>query len=303
MKNSFIICIVITFTPYNLQAQNELEVIKISYMRCQNSAINNERFKVLNDVSVNTRIIDFFTHYGHYIGKKKLELSYQLEYQNFSQTTNAKSVLGNSTLSSIQKEYYETPPFSKLSLTSGVQKLFKNNWSGSTSITVNYTDDVCNNKLRSNLSWGSITYLEKQGSNKFSYGFGVFLNQVESRLLLTPVLGLKIQSNKRGVELLFPEKLRIWQKLNNTSYLEAFANYNSFSIRYTEKKELISTEIFYIESGISYHYKWKNVLKLSLGGNIPIVFYSSHSKIELTHYTLSNSIGINTSISLIIPNG
>ncbi len=136
----------------------------------------------------------------------------------------------------------------------------------------------------------------------FSYGFGVYLNQVESRLLLTPVLSLKIQNNKRGVELLFPEKLRIWQKLNNSSYLEAFANYNSYSVKYSKTKELISTDIFQIQVGISYHYKWKDIIKFSIGGNIPIGFYSSQYKNELIHYTLSNSIGINTSISLIIPN-
>ncbi len=142
VKNSFIFWIGITFIPYYLKAQNELEVIRVSYMNCRNSTINNEKLEALNNVSANTKIFDFFTQYGHQIDKKKIELSYQLGYQNFSQSTNAKNVLSSSNLSSIQKEYYEIPEFSKLSLTSDIQKQFKNNWNGSISFTANYTNDI-----------------------------------------------------------------------------------------------------------------------------------------------------------------
>jgi len=300
-KFTFIIGLCLCFAN-SLRAQNELEIVRLAYDYINSAMIENERFPLLNQISVNTRTLELMMRYGHDLGKNGWGISYEISYQSFLQTLELPETLQDSSLQSIPINYYWTPAFSQIAFTSGITKSFKNNWTGFTGVTLSLTDDLFSDRLSGNLTWTTTTYVEKVKNERFSYGFGAFINQLENRLLISPILNLNIQNSKRGIALLFPQKLSLWQTVGRKSYLETMANFTSFSLKYNPESEIASTNILQVKAGILYHYVWEEFLKFSFGINIPIGFYTVHSQNDSIHYTLGNNLGLNLSLSLVIPN-
>jgi hypothetical protein len=147
-----------------------------------------------------------------------------------------------------------------------------------------------------------MTYLEKRQNERLTFGFGLFLNQLENRLLLAPAASLEFQNKKRGIEILFPEKIRLWQRINKKNYLEALATTQFFSIAYPSGSEVNSTDIYIIKAGINYNYIWEDFLKISLGFDLPLSLYTITTPTETIDYSQQSGLGFKLGLHVIFSN-
>ncbi len=300
--NSLLLGLLGILLPNFILAQDEIEIIRLTYQHDGGALLTTNDLPTLNQAKITTSVVELMLQYGHAIGNKGVEFSYAVGYQHFSQTLDASEVTNDSTFYTIPKYYYRTPQFSQISFITGISVPFGNNWGGFTGVSLNYTDDLAGTDLPGNLTWVSTTYIEKIKSERFSYGVGAFINKLENRFLLSPIVNVKIKNRKRGVELIFPEKLRVWQVIGRSSYLEGIASFNSLSLEYNPAREVASTDVFLARAGVTYHYIWEEFLKLSLGVNVPLGFYSVTTPESSFDYTLGDNLGFSLSVSFVIQN-
>ena len=283
-------------------AQDETELFSLGYANSGQSFIENEYYDALNYVNTSTNYLKMSLNFGHAIGKKGWDAFYTLNYQQVRQKLDLSEVISDSIFQDIPNNVYQQPKFSQLSLAMGLSKEITAKWNATALFSLNLTDDFLKSEITPNLTWGSMTYLEKRQNERFSFGFGLFLNQLENRLLVAPVASLQIQNEKRGVEILFPDKIRLWQKINERNYLEILATTQSFSIAYAADNEVSTTDLYTIKAGIAYNYLWEDFLKFSLGFDFPLNFYTISTPTETIDYSQQSGLGINLGLHIIFSN-
>jgi hypothetical protein len=301
MKKQFLI-IYFLFKISIVFAQNETELFRFEYANSGQSFIENEYYDALNYVNTSITSLNASLNFGHAIGKKGWDVFYILDYRQVRQKLDLSEVTQDSIFQDIPNNFYQQPKFSQLSLATGLSKKVSDKWNATALFSINTTDDFFKSKITPNLTWGGMTYLEKRQNERFTFGFGLFLNQLENRLLVAPVASLRFQNQKRGIEILFPEKIRLWQKINKKNYLEILATSQSFSIAYAAENEVNTTDVYIIKAGIAYNYIWEDFLKLSLGFDFPLSFHTISTPTETIDYSQQSGLGFKLGLSIIISN-
>jgi len=282
-----------------LIAQNETEIFSLQYRSNNQAFIANDDYDVLNYISFANSVFAFNLDYGNVLKDTSIVALYSITYENISQNLNLSYVENISELDLLPKNYYQQPQFSLFSLTVGLSKYLAHDWSVSGFFTANITDDFFKPNLATNINIGGLAYVEKTPNNRLSYGVGMLFWQLENKIFISPALNFKYQNEKRGVEILFPNSIRLWQKINKESYLETSLINNFYSIVYQPDNEVTSTDINYFRPELTYNYLWGNFIKVSIGINMPFRIVAL-SAIEETIYYQQNSIGLSLGLSLVI---
>jgi hypothetical protein len=282
-----------------LAAQNQEELINIEYRSTAQASINNETHNVLNEVNYANSFLNFSMNYGHSFKDTTLFMIYSLFYNNVSQDFDLSNVTNNALLDLLPNKYYEYPQFSQLSLSTGINKVLKNNWSITGTLTANIVDDFFKPKLPTSINFQALAYFEKEHNKKLSYGIGLFLGQTETRLVPSIVLSFNYQNKKRGIEVLFPSNIRIWQMINKVSYLEMNAYSNFYSLRYKPNNPVISMDIISIIPEFTYNYIWDDFLRFKIGIDLPLNDVSITAKDEIIMYN-QFSMGFKIGLSIVI---
>lgn len=277
-----------------------MEIARLSYYTEQEASISGNSFEIPDDTKINTRVAEALFRYGHPVGKADMELSYELTFLNFNQRINFPDIVTDSIFSSIPQNVYTTPAFSQISLTTGVSKSFAKGWKGSTTFSFNLTDDLFGTAIQNNLTWGSTAHIEKTHNEYFSYGLGIFANQLEGRFLIAPILDLNLHNEKWGLNLLLPQKATLWHRASQKSYVDVYASLYSYSLKFQPSNPVIATDIIMIRSGINYSYIWEDFLKLSLGIYLPVNYHIIDTQKTSFNYVTGNTLGLNLNISIII---
>jgi hypothetical protein len=162
------------------------------------------------------------------------------------------------------------------------------------------TDDFFKKILKINLMGGVSSFLEKKKSEKFKFGIGIFINQFKGRLFFSPLLSLAIKGKKRGMELVFPERLRIWQKITPNSYISLEVGFLSSSLIHqlnNSNNGEIRTDITALESLLKYNVIILDNIRLDLNVGLPFRSYtlSNDNEFETIYQEEGWSIGFGLS--------
>jgi chromate reductase len=298
IKITLLVLFVTIFFSESVVAQNETELINFDY-RIAQAPMENDKYHILNDVSSANSIINFSLNYGHSLKDTTYAIIYSLNYTNVSQRLDLTQVKQKDELNLLPKNYYQQPQFSQLSFSTGVSKAFDKGWSITGLFSVNIVDDFFKSELPTNINFGGSTYLERKHNSKVTYGAGIIFWQLEERVVVSPIVSFKYQNKKRGIEALLPVKIRMWQKINKVSYLEASASSNFYSIRYNSGNEVTSTDIFSFTPELTYNYLWENFIRLTIGIDMPLNDVTVVAKNETFKY-IQNSLGFKFGLSLVI---
>jgi hypothetical protein len=281
------------------KAQNQNELINIVYRSTAQASINNELHDVLNEVNYANSFLNFSINYGHSFKDTTLSMTYSLGYNNVSQDLDLSYVTDNTLLGLLPNKYYEYPQFSQLSISTGINKVLKNNWSITGMLTTSIVDDFFKPELPTSVNFGGLTYVEKEHNQKLSYGLGLFLGQTENRLVPSFVLSFNYQNKKRGIEILFPSNIRMWQMINKKSYLEMNAYSNFYSLRYNPDNPVHSMDIISTIPEFTYNYIWDDFLRFKIGVDLPLNMVTITAKDEIVEYN-QFSLGLKLGLSLVI---
>lgn len=282
-----------------LTAQNQKELINIEYRSTTQASINNEIHNVLNEVNYANSFFNFSMNYGHSFKDTTLSVTSGFIYNNVSQTLELHNVTNTALLDLLPNEYYEYPQFSQLSLATGINKVLKNNWSITGMLNGNIVDDFFKPKLPTSINFQGLAYVEKEHSKKISYGIGLFLGQTENRLVPSFVLSFNYQNEKRGIEVLFPSNIRMWQMIKSESYLELNAYSNFYSIRYKPNNPVTSMDIISIIPEFSYNYIWEEFLRFKIGVDLPLSDVTLFAQDEIIAYNQFR-IGFKIGLSIVV---
>ena len=299
MKIHIIIALVFLLMTTVLKAQNQNELINIEYRSTAQASINNELHNALNEVNYANSFINFSLNYGHSMKDTSLSMIYSLAYNNVSQELDLLNVTDNEKLAVLPNKYYEYPRFSQLSISTGINKVLKNNWSITGMLTTSIVDDFFKPELPTSVNFQGLTYVEKEHNKKLSYGLGLFLGQTENRLVPSFVLSFNYQNKKRGIEILFPSNIRMWQMINEKSYLEMNAYSNFYSLRYNPDSPVHSMDIISTIPEFTYNYIWDDFLRFKLGVDLPLNTVTITAKDEIVEYN-QFSLGLKLGLSLVI---
>ena len=299
MKIHIIIALVFLLMTTVLKAQNQNELINIEYRSTAQASINNELHNALNEVNYANSFINFSLNYGHSMKDTSLSMIYSLAYNNVSQELDLLNVTDNEKLAVLPNKYYEYPRFSQLSISTGINKVLKNNWSITGILTTSIVDDFFKPELPTSVNFQGLTYVEKEHNKKLSYGLGLFLGQTENRLVPSFVLSFNYQNKKRGIEILFPSNIRMWQMINENSYLEMNAYSNFYSLRYNPDNTVHSMDIISTIPEFTYNYIWDDFLRFKLGVDLPLNTVTITAKDEIVEYN-QFSLGLKLGLSLVI---
>jgi hypothetical protein len=281
------------------KAQNQNELINIEYRSTAQASINNELHNVLNEVNYANSFLNFSMNYEHSFKDTTLSMIYSLDYNNVSQDLDLSYVTDNTLLDLLPNKYYEYPQFSQLSISTGMNKALKNNWSITGMLITSIVDDFFKPELSTSVNFGGLTYVEKEHNKKLSYGLGLFLGQTENRLVPSFVLSFNYQNKKRGIEILFPSNIRMWQMINKKSYLEMNAYSNFYSLRYNPDNPVRSMDIISTIPEFTYNYIWDDFLRFKIGVDFPLNTVTITAKDEIVEYN-QFSLGLKLGLSLVI---
>lgn len=246
----FLLMVVISYS------QSETEVAGINY----NYFTKSNYYK--NSYKSSLTKIDAFINYGHDLGKKN-ELFYHLSFQNFDFDTEINST------NIPQDDFVLIPNYSLVTLATGMKNNFKNNWNLTNILSLTFANDISKTNLKSNNYFRTFSFVKKEKSDKFSYGFGFYLDNVKEQIRVLPILTLSLKNKKRGFKLFFPKSLKLWQKLTDKSYLELKSNLDFNTLNHHE----FNIEIFSIMNDLTYNYIINNKFKLKAGLGLPYRTY------------------------------
>jgi hypothetical protein len=281
------------------KAQNQNELINIAYRSTAQASINNELHNVLNEVNYANSFVNFSLNYGHPFRDTTLSMIYSLAYNNVSQELDFSNVKDNDKLAVLPDKYYEYPQFSQLSISTGINKALKNNCSITGMVTTSIVDDFFKPELPTSVNFQGLAYVEKERNKKLSYGLGLFLGQTENRLVPSFVLSFNYQNKKRGIEILFPSNIRMWQMINKKSYLEMNAYSNFYSLRYNPDNPVHSMDIISTIPEFTYNYILDDFLRFKIGVDLPLNTVTITAKDEIVEYN-QFSLGLKLGLSLVI---
>lgn len=285
-----------------LVAQNEVDLISFNYTSKLQYSIENDDFTELRDVAIATITKGIILNYGHPVGNKGIQALYSLDYQHYNQKLDLSNAIQDSAFNAIPGNYYHQPSFSQISIAAGLVIPIAKDWSFTSVFTYSITDDFFKPALPTHYSGGGLAYFRKEKTKQFSYGFGLFISQIEGGLFTMPVIDFSYQNKKRGIEVLFPQNIRLWQKTGKSSYLEANAGFSSYSLKYRPENLVTTTDIYEIKAGLIYNYLWQDFLKISFGVNLPIDYYDVNTRTENFVFKQQNGLGFNIGISVFIKN-
>ncbi len=298
MKKIILILHLSVFATY-LQAQNEAELVSVGYRTIAQASLENSNYSDLNDVSSAHTFYTFSFNYGQPLKDTTFFILYGLSYENVNQKLDLTNVTQDTDWDLLPENYYQQPQYSQLSLSVGVSKSLPKGWSLSGIFYTNVIDDFFKPELPTNINFGGMAFIEKEHNKRFTYGAGLLLVELERKIFASPVVSFKYQNEKRGIEALIPAKLRLWQKINKKSYLEASVYNNFYSIEYQPDNDVISTDILSFKPELTYNYLWEDFLKLSIGIDLPLRDVTVSAKKETFKYQ-QNSLGFNIGLSLVI---
>lgn len=299
MKTIFLILSFSLFTTF-LMAQNEAELISFGYRSIAQATLENSNYDDLNDVSSAHTFYTFSFNHGHQpLKDTTFFILYGLSYENVNQNVDLSSVSQDADWDLLPDNYYQQPQYSQLSLSVGVSKSLPKGWSLSGNFYTNVIDDFFKPELPTNINFGGMAFIEKEHNKHFTFGAGLLLIELERKIFASPVVSFKYQNEKRGIEALIPARLRLWQKINKRSYLEASIYNNFYSIEYQPDNDVISTDILSFKPELTYNYLWKDFLKLSIGIDLPLRDVTVSAKNETFKYQ-QNSLGFNIGLSFVI---
>lgn len=298
--NKIVLTIFLIIHSVLLIAQNEVDLISFNYTSKWQPSIENDDYIQLKDVATTTITKGIVLNYGHPIGNKGIEALYSLDYQHYNQKWDLSNVVQDSIFNIIPENYYHQPSFSQLSIVAGLVIPMAKDWSFTSVFMYSITDDFIKPQLPTHYSGGGLAYFSKEKNKQFTYGFGMFISQLEGGLFTIPVIDFSYQNKKRGIEVLFPQNIRLWQKTGKNSYLEANAGFSSYSLEYHPDNLVNSTDIYEIKAGLIYNYLWQDFLKISFGVNLPVDYYDVNTKTETFEYKQQNGLGLNIGISVFI---
>lgn len=298
MKTIFLILYISIFTTC-LRAQNEIELISIEYRSVGQASLENSNYEDLNDVSSAHTFYTFSFNYGWSLKDTTLSILYSLSYENVNQKLDLTNVNQDTQWDLLPKNYYQQPQFSQLSVSVGLSKSFHKGWSLYGIFYTNVVDDFFQPELVTNIKFGGMAYLEQDLKKHLTYGGGLLFIELARKIFVSPVVSFKYQNKKRGIEILIPAKLRLWQRMSKKSYIEA-GIYNAFyTIEYQPENEVISTDIFSFKPKLTYNYLWEKFLRLSIGIDLPLRDVTISAKNETLNYQ-QNSLGFSIGLSLVV---
>lgn len=279
--------------------QSQTELIKIAYQHSGFSRITNGPYNEMNQIrSANSKLL-VNLNYGNEFKNNSLSSFYSFDFIQFNQSIDLSHVLQD--ISFLPHSYYRYPSFTQLSLSIGGMMNMPKGWTLKTAAGVNYSNDFSDSALQASLTWLSMVHIEHIINQKITLGAGVFINQLENKLLIAPSISFKLRYDKIGLELEFPEKLNLWYKLKSNTYVETYINAKSLSIAYNEESFVRGLDIYTINPGIAYNYIWQDFLKLNIGIDFPIIINSIATQNKQFEFQQFESLGFNLSISIIIP--
>lgn len=284
-----------------VSAQNEIEVIKIEYTNSGTSNFSNSPYPIMDQIASANSNFSATLNYGHNINSDTWQTIYSLNYNYITQQLDLSKVSEETIFGNIPSNYYSFPNFSQISFSSGVIYNSKGKWSATLLGAINFTDDFSKTTLKPNFTWMGIAYLERKHSDYLSYGFGGFINQLENKLYFMPSASFKLQNAKRGIELLFPDKIRIWQKIKEKNYIEAAIKVQALSVEYPAENIVKGLDIYTIKAGVEYNLVWQEFVKLAIGVNFPIILNSINSATNNFDFLQQQSIGFSLSLSIVLP--
>jgi len=282
-------------------AQFEVELIELNYTSSGSANFIDSPYASMDQMISSNSNFGVNVNYGHNLTSDKWSAIYSLSYNHISQELDLSGITDQLEFNSIPRNYYRYPDFSQVAFSSGLIYQSSDKWTATMLGTINFTDDLSGSQLKPNLTWLTIAYAERKHSENFSYGLGVFMIQLENNLIFTPSASLKLQNEKRGVELLFPEKIRLWQRIRQNDYIEALIKVQSLSVEYPLENVVNGLDIYTIQAGVRYNLLLQNFVRLSYGIDFPLMYNSVDTTTEKFNFVQQNSVGFNLGVSIIIP--
>lgn len=274
-------------------------LLGIQHFSTSEGTYESEDYPVFDKLQSKSEIFNIFMNYGHALGERK-EMFYNLSYQDFGMTMNASDLQNNVIFKSIPANHYSIPKFSAIGASVGLNASLSGNWNWMNTVQLSYTNDFSTSLLIPKFYYGLFTHIEKRGE-RVNYGFGLYLNQLQGRLFYSPVLSLRVKNDVRGLELLFPEKLRLWQSTWKNGYFQLEGELNSYSLLFkSSSSSSTSNNIFLIKSALAYHHIVEKNLDISMALGLPVWFYSIEDNKEHYQYSQTNGLSLQIGISLII---
>lgn len=281
--------IFICFTTgrFSTNAQTEAPVFGVRYEKISASGFTDST--TIPGIQASTRSIELEGNYGWLLGKRN-ELSVSFNYKKIR----IKTTLDTDSLPFDSfTPFYTIPSHANLSLSGNLQTRLKKNWSWMNSISLSLGDDFFGKALDPLFFAGASSFVEKRKTDNFRFGGGVFINQFKNRLFVSPIFSLLIKNDKRGLELLFPERIRFWQNLKSNSYLALTGQFSSYTLLQSGKElghASVRNNISNLEVNLMYYKIFYDFLRLEIGIGLPLRTYTMQQQ-EVTR-TLSQSNGL-----------
>lgn len=289
-------------------AQTETQIVGVQFSSSSESPILNDQSEEVPNVNSSFNVLEIYGNYGHSLGKR-WEMLYNLSYKGINTTTTITDENSLDTnFTKLPSFHYEIPTYELISSLIGIYYSMKNNWTWSNIIQLSATNDFTGNKLKPFIFNGILTSFEKQKNENFSFGFGLFFNRVqdaelETKILALPVFNLTAKNDKHGVQLNFPESLRVWQKTTKNSFIELKSVFDSYSLTYEHidtLDETISNTVYSINNSLTFNYILDKSIQLSAGIAAPLQFYSISENDKFTNYSILNATSLQFGVSLLL---
>ncbi|MEM7374774.1 MAG: hypothetical protein AAF587_39645 [Bacteroidota bacterium] len=289
------------YSPVILLAQEEIPILQLQLGSVAKSKYVSEELPELDQVDANARNMSLTLNVGHALGNRA-EMFYEVFVSHTSIQAFPDQAASNPAFSLIPTSYYDFPDFSLGALSAGIGVQLSPSWRLTNVAELSFSDDFGGDQLRADLFFGVLSYVQKQHSQQLSYGFGLYMNWLEGRLLSFPILNLSIQNDLRGMEILFPASISLWQNLSPKSYVSLSGMFDSYSLSYQKVQDpddpLYHT-IFSIQSDLSFHYFLGNNLKFSLGLGLPLRYYELRLQETTINYSQRAGMTLFAGLSLV----
>ena len=241
-------------------AQDELTIFRVEHRVAGSCEVYNALGDHLGAVPSFRHSTDVEMNVGSELNKNN-EFALNIEYRNVG------ACIIDNPDSDILIDMINLPSHSFLSVSGVLITECKKNWVLTNSLSMSFVDDFQKENYELKVFGGVSSFLRKDQTPRFSWGGGVFMNQLAGRIQFFPLIFLRFKNEKRGIELSFPEQLRIWQRLNSKSYLQLRVQYNSFSLSRmsANQEDWFNTNANAFRANLSYQYLYKEFLRFTAG--------------------------------------
>lgn len=265
---------------FGLFAQTEIPLLSLSYDLAASSNYLSENQESIPSLKSTNNLLEIGGSYGGMLNKKN-ELSSTINYQKIKiNATQIKDSLPQNSLTN----FYSSPSHSNLVFNLSLKSSLKKAWAWTNAASISLTDDFSGKALKPNLFGGVFSTLEKKKSEKLTFGFGVFVNQLKGDLFFSPLLSLAIKGKKRGLDIFFPERLRLWQKIKSNAYLSLESSFTSYGLIHHPKNSLygeVRTDISTFDSKLKYNVIFFENLRFEFSIGLPFRSYVISNEMDM----------------------